>query len=354
MFARNLDLRRLIDENNAFAAVDLAYALQRATSTTSRLLVLAATEDYCRGNLIVDEATFRLLLLTVNNTFDALGRLVVHRTSPMQEMQNPLGVAIYSIANLFRSCLRALKDAVALDIKQSRTEDVPVQESSIAPRTAPQNSLGARSDTSALLIAYIKDVMKTILTSVVDLQTAKHRGKTTKIVAYRELYEGLQHILVTEAGKIMYALTFSCQRAESIEKELEVTDKTSITIKAAQAQHVKAANIVGRHLFPLLRHAITSLPAGGPSSGKKKAGLNAAQATVQRALTAQPLRRLQNTLIQGIFGVSEEDDLEDALRLPAEVVMQRRGRPVQTFGHEGGDWFIKSMWELCGWGSWQR
>lgn len=311
-------------------------------------MVLAATEDYCRGNLIVDEATFRLLLLTVNNTFDALGRLVVHRTSPLQEMQNPLGVAIYSIANLFRSCLRALKDAVALDVKHSRTEDVTVHESSVGPSPAPQTSLRA-PDTSASLIAYIKDVMKAILTSVVDLQTAKQRGKTTKIVAHRELYEGVQHILVTEAGKIMYALTFSSQRADSIEKELEAIEKTSITIKDAQAQHVKAANIVCRHLFPLLRHAITSLPAGGPSSAKKKAGLNAAQANVQRAMTAQPLRRLQNTLIQGVFGVSEEDDLEDALRLPAEVVMQRRGRPVQTFPDEGGDWFIKSMWELCGW-----
>jgi len=332
LFVRNLELRRLIDENNAFAAVDLAYALQRATSTASRLVVLAATEDYSQGNQIVDDPTFRLLLLTVNNTFHAFERLVVHKTSPLQETQNPLGAAVHSIVHMFRCCLRALKDAVLLSV-QATTD----------------GATHAEQTTSPTLVAYTKDVMKAILNSVIDLQAMKQRGKTTKIPAHKELYEGVQHILLIEAGKIMYTLTLSCQRGDTIEKELDAIETTNSTSQAAQAQNVKAAGIVARHLFPLVRCAIAPLPAEPSTSNKKKSSATAARATVHRAMTAQPLRKLQNTLIQGVFGVSEDDDLEDALRLPAEVVMQRRGRPAQTYQDDGGDWFVKSMWELCGW-----
>lgn len=346
LFVCNLELRRLIDENNAFAAVDLAYALQRATTTASRLMVLAATEGYSRGNQIIDDATFRLLLLTVNNTFHAFGRLVMHRTSPMQEIQNPLGAAIYSIVNMFRSCLRALKDASASELKHDVRRDTSDQENLAGTSSTSISVPRAENSTSATLIAYIKDVMKAILTSVVDLQAVKQRGKTTKIQAHAELYEGVQHILLTEAGRMMYILTFSDQRADSIEKELDTTEATN---SARHARHIKVTRITARHLFPLVRHAVASLPADVSTSNKKRSSATAAHATVQRAMTSQPLRRLQNTLIQGVFGVSEEDDLEDALRLPAEVVMQRRGRPAQIYQDEGSDWFVKSMWELCGW-----
>jgi len=349
LFVRNLELRRLIDENNAFAAVDLAYALQRATTTATRLVVLAATEDYSRGNQIIDDATFRLLLLTINNTFHAFGRLVMHRTSPMQEIQNPLGAAIYSIVNMFRSCLRALKDASASGLKHNERRVASDQEILAGTSSRSVSVTHDGQSTSAALVAYIKDIMKAILTSVVDLQAVKQRGKTTKIQAHTELYEGIQHILLTEAGKMMYNLTFSGQRADSIEKELETREATNSTRQAAHARHVKAASIAARHLFPLVRHAVASLPADVSTSNKKRSSATAAHATVQRAMTSQPFRRLQNTLVQGVFGVSEEDDLEDALRLPAEVVMQRRGRPAQTYQDEGGDWFVKSMWELCGW-----
>jgi len=350
LFVRNLELHRLINDNNAFAAVDLAYALQKATSTASRLMVLAVTEDYSQGNQIIDDESFRLLLLTVNNTFHAFKRLVVHRTSPMQEIQNPLGAAIYSIVNMFRCCLRAFKDAVVLDSKHDVTQVITGQESLTGSTTTSTTVLRVgQSRPSSTLIAYIKDVMKAILTSIVDLQAANQRRRTAKISAHRELYEGIQHILITEAGKMIYTLTFSCQRAENIEKELETREEANNAYNAAQAQHVKATNLAARHLFPLVRHALASLPADASTTNKKKSNTTTAQAAVQRAMTAQPLRRLQNTLIQGVFGVSEEDDLEDALRLPAEVVLQRRGRPVQTYQDEGGDWFVKSMWELCGW-----
>ena len=349
LFIRNVDLRRLVDENNAFAAVHLAYSLPRATSTASRLLVLATTQDYSQGHQIIDDTTFRLLILTVNNVFQAFTRLVVHRTSPLQETQNPLGAAIYSITNLFKCCLRSLKDAIALEFRHDGTQNITERLDLTGLSTASTAQSSPRTANTIALVAYIKDVMKVILTSVVDLQSVKQRGRSTKIPAHRELFEGIQHILITEAGKMLYTLTFSGPRTDSTHNELRTREDVSGVNESAQAHYVKAANSASRHLLPLIRHAISALPNEPSTSNRKRSSVTAAQAGVQRAMTAQPLRRLQNTLVQGIFGVSENDDLEDALRLPVEVVMQRRNNPAQPLQDENGDWFVKSMWELCGW-----
>lgn len=341
VFTRNVELRRLIESNNAFLAFDLAYSLQRTTRCISSFLSRASTSqarDHDPESL--DNTAFRLLALTIENVFRAFERLVLHRISPEQELQNPLGAAIFAIVSLFRSYLTILKEAAEYDLRQSVS----------AVRTSAQqsNSRNARQTPppTSFLAVLVRDLMKKILTSALDLHNSKTRTKPIS-AAHKDLVEGLQHVLITEAGSLLYTICFGRRRRDSIDEELANASHPlpsgpnnghNMTAQIASAQ--------ARHLFPLLRLVIEATT--NEQSSRRRSAKNQ-QNLVQSSMVTKPLRQLQNTLIQGVFGVTDEDDLEDALKLPEEVILHGRGRKAVQVAEEGGEWFIKSMWELCGW-----
>jgi len=293
----------------------------------------------------MDESMFRLLALSINNLMQAFGRLVLHRLSPDQEIQNPIGAAVYAIVNLFRSGVDALAKACRVEFEQRKAQPVIPD---FAKRTT------TRADPAASnTVVYIKDTLETIVSSILKLQTTQGLANTKpRSSPHSDLLEGIQYVLITTAGKLLFTLTFCNDAAfEDDETDLDVnlTAGMRTTTQNSKAMLIRShATSEANHIFQLLRPALSTTPVG--SFGRRKAKSKNQETPLQRAMTGQPLLRLQHTLIQAVFGVTEDDDLEETLRLPAEVVLRKRGSKTREGVQEaGGDMFVKSMFELIGW-----
>ena len=344
LFVRNIELQKLIEENNIFRAFDLALALQRTASTVGTLLGRAPTNN----GIQMDESMFRLLALSINNLFQALGRLVLHRLSPDQEIQNPIGAAVYAIVSLFRSGLDALAKACRVEIEQRSMFKASVPGSDSAKKTTNKGD-----STTANTVLYIRETLETIITSVLKLRPAQGRANTKpRSSPHGDLLEGIQYVLITTAGKLLSTLTFGNDAALDIDEAdlgVGLVAGTRTSNQTSRATPVPScASSEANHVFRLLRLALSTTPID--SLGRKKAKSKNQETPLQRAMTGKPLLRLQHTLIQAVFGVSEDDDLEETLRLPAEVVLRKRGSKARDeMQEDGGDVFVKSMFELIGW-----
>ena len=294
----------------------------------------------------MDEAMFRLLALSINNLLQALERLVLHRLSPDQEIPNPIGAAVYAIVSLFRSGLDALAKACRVEVEQRGMAKPLVTDS--AKKTTTKADLAASNT-----VVYVKDILETIITSVLKLRPTQRRANTKpRSSPHSDLLEGIQYVLITTAGKLLSTLTFGDDETLDIdEADLDVglIAGSGTTMQHSRATPTRSrAGSEANHIFQMLRLALsmTSLD----SLGRKKAKSKNQETPLQRAMTGQPLLRLQHTLIQAVFGVNEDDDLEETLRLPAEVVLRKRGSKAREEAQEdGGDVFVKSMFELIGW-----
>ena len=342
LFVRNIELRKLIDENNIFRAFDLALALQRTASTVGTLLGRASTNN----DVQMDESMFRLLALSINNLFQALGRLVLHRLSPDQEIQNPIGAAVYAVVSLFRSGLDALAKACRVEVEQRGKPQ-------LSGSDAAQKTTNKANSAVSNSVVYIKDTLETIITSVLKLQPAQGRTNTKpRSSPQSNLLEGIQYVLITTAGKLLSTLTFGNDAALDIDEaglDIGLIAGTRTANQNSKATPTRScAGSEANHIFQLLRLALSTTPVD--SLGRKKAKSKNQEIVLQRAMTGQPLLRLQHTLIQAVFGVTEDDDLEEMLRLPAEVVLRKRGSKArEEVQEDGGDVFVKSMFELIGW-----
>jgi len=342
LFVRNIELRKLIDENNIFRAFDLALALQRTASTVGTLLGRASTNN----GVQMDESMFRLLALSINNLFQALGRLVLHRLSPDQEIQNPTGAAVYAIVSLFRSGLDGLAKACRVEVEQ-RGKPQPPGSDSAKKTTNKADSVASNT------VVYIRDTLETIITSVLKLQPAQGRANTKpRSSPHSDLLEGIQYVLITTAGKLLSTLTFGDDETLDIDEadlDVDLIAGAGSTIQNSKSSPTRCrAGSEANHIFRMLRLTLSTTPVD--SLGRRKAKSKNQETPLQRAMTGQPLLRLQHTLIQAVFGVTEDDDLEETLRLPAEVVLRKRGSKArEEVQEDGGDMFVKSMFELIGW-----
>jgi hypothetical protein len=344
LFVRNVELRKLIDENNIFRAFDLALAMQRTASAVG--ILLGRTSSSTNNGVQMDEATFRLLALSINNLLQAFGRLVLQRLSPDQEIQNPIGAAVYAVVSLFRSGLDALAKACRVEVEQ-RGLAKPLTSDTVKKATTKVDS------TVFNTVVYIRDTLETIINSVLKLQPAQGRANTKpRSSPHSDLLEGIQYVLITTAGKLLSTLTFSDDAGLDIDEadlDLDLRAGMGTAVHNNKSTSLSSrASSEANHIFQMLRLALSTTPVD--SLGQRKPKSKNQETPLQRAMTGQPLLRLQHTLIQTVFGVTEDDDLDETLRLPAEVVLRKRGSKArEEVQEDGGAMFVKSMFELIGW-----
>jgi hypothetical protein len=324
----------LVEENNAFLVLELALEMQRTIAAVIELLD-RPTISRSDGDTL-DDITFRLIKLTISHVFRAYERLIMHRLSPDLEAKNPLGAVTYSVVELFKACMSGMGDAARAESDTSSTRS---NTTSFGVKTSSARS-SRRHDHSQQASQY-QCVMTTILSSASHMVPSK--STKNPVVAYQELLEGLQYLLMTRSGSLLQVLTFGEESQGSIEKNLQYLANTKAT-PSEQFSIIAAAQVEAHYILPLVKTALAATTV----TTKKQANTKLPQSMLHRCMTTAQLARLQRTVTQGIFGVSAEDELEDLLRLPAKVNIKAKGAQSQR-NEDRGAWFVKAMWELVGW-----
>jgi len=163
------------------------------------------------------------------------------------------------------------------------------------------------------------------------------------------LHEGLLSLIITRAGALLYTLTFATgPRAVDISGEIASSSiyRTSAALTAgATIDPDKASRIAlheARYLLPLVERMLPkhSIPASVTLDGV-------------RDLSHSDLKKLQSTLVRGVFGIDDNGIFADVMRMPPAVELDTpAGRLDEAEGRmneQDPDWFLARMWEVCGW-----
>ncbi|KAI9692003.1 MAG: hypothetical protein M1820_009621 [Bogoriella megaspora] len=162
---------------------------------------------------------------------------------------------------------------------------------------------------------------------------------------HRELAEGYIFILCERVGPTLYLFTFNKSRAETIEEDIfsmgEASSDNLVARTALNEAPVllsvleRAMSIAPHHLCRRLAEETTNLDLSSSPS--------------KSSLSSWAKDRLQKTLVNAMFGPSEDGgiDFHDCLKLPDKIssappLPAPEERDIST-------WFTQKVWKLLGW-----
>lgn len=270
--------------------------------------------------------------------------------------EQPIGLdkMIYDILILFRTCLRILASSV--EAKCSITEHAKNRS---APASTPRD-----------LSVPITRLLQIFITAYTPGKGPT--GETSdSSVHHASILEGMLHLLLTRAGELLNIIAFSVDERDDLANDSATTGKdtsparirtrattASSTIKSTSSPKTLAAQAEGKCLLPLLKlllpgtvheqyfvdDAIVPTPKGDAARNVPYP---------KRSLVAKPLRKIQNTLVRGLFG----DDAgvgDDILCLPTLFGLVEAGGvevEVEVDADADGvrDDFVREMWMRVGW-----
>ncbi|KAF2087375.1 hypothetical protein K490DRAFT_65766 [Saccharata proteae CBS 121410] len=188
---------------------------------------------------------------------------------------------------------------------------------------------------------------------------------------HRELFEGFFCVLLSQIGNRLYFSAFGHEPTGNVEgdikkmgEQIPSDDETQDgQEEGATESNTRLFSIEAPGLVRLLERAITVAPqhlgptnvpsaanraskavkAFGPSKGGPKPG----PSTLKSALTPVIKERLQQSLINVMFGEDPKNEFADCLRLPVRIVAPPQ--PPKADDEDMTDWFRQEVWRLLGW-----
>ncbi|KAK5013777.1 hypothetical protein LTR60_003687, partial [Cryomyces antarcticus] len=180
-----------------------------------------------------------------------------------------------------------------------------------------------------------------------------------KSAVHRDVFEGLMFILLDRLGDRLYSFTFDHERGATIESEI-VAPVVSTEVDPRKLLDAQARKIEAPFLIQIFERAMAAAPQflGSQASFRtsKNAPATSKSSTVRgsgssgkASLTLPAKNRLQQTLVNGMFGSegAEHEEFMDCLRMPV-----RSGPMPQQPKRESTsvpEWFQEELWKLLGW-----
>ncbi|TKA74923.1 hypothetical protein B0A49_02593 [Cryomyces minteri] len=180
-----------------------------------------------------------------------------------------------------------------------------------------------------------------------------------KSAVHRDLFEGLMFILLDRLGNRLYSFTFDHERGATIDSEI-VASIISTEGDPHKLLDTQARKIEAPFLIQVFERAMAAAPQflGSQASFRtsKNAPATSKSSTIRgsgssgkASLTLPAKNRLQQTLVNGIFGSegAEHEEFMDCLRMPARSgPMPQQPKREKTSVPE---WFQEELWKLLGW-----
>ena len=308
------------------------------------------------------EPSFRAMVRISALLFQAFDKLVSIDVSRLAQPHS-CGAITYALVALFRSLLDALTScARSQAMSQSCPRVVGVPSNNAKVRIGGQSPTSPTSSTAPPSIPdakespyHPKDLAKLLHTFITPLSPSDAFTNAESIQAQANLANGFLHLLLTRAGAILHTLVFSHSCDTDIDKEIVPAPRTELRVTISQQQedldndiHLErhAATIEAKYLWPLISRALSLFHSKTANQSDSVTGFP------NDRLVRLAKDTLQRTLLQGVFG-----DLRgiegDVLRMPPaapDVNVDSELQPqVAAKGQDEENWFVREMWELCGW-----
>lgn len=239
------------------------------------------------------------------------------------------GQLTYHLVCLYDAVMKALQKRCEVMAQQEtvRSNAKPAKQKTKSLRSREVHTLGRASsgDETATQMAQLLRTMGSSL----NISCREHQ----------ELLEGFLFILLARVGKILCLFVFQDLQ---LRPDLYV-DPTKLRLPAGLAgvdvndASLLAAQIESKHLIWLLERMLAVM---------NSASLSTSEGVNRAGFVSKTKARLQNTLLQAVFG-TDQPLFQQSLQRPPEPDVADQPEPeVEKLTP---DWFVQEVWRLLGW-----
>lgn len=297
--------------------------------------VLLAKEQFDLGSTIRASARAFTSLLV------GLARLSEHRQTQLA------GIVVYECVKMFRTILDGITESALATAKLNTQVAGAVSSSAAAGKSRAKAIKHVQDTTSRAIAQFLNAVI-----SYLDVGDLLHK----------QLFEGFMFVLLERIGKRLYVCTFDRERSATIEGDISPPENLgSASAGPGKELEQSALRLEIPNLISMLEKAISHAPhhmhdhseavskpaKGGSQSSKPNLGPRRPITGAKVALNRHAKERLQQTLINGMFGGDDKDDFLDCLRMPPRLAALPSHPKVEE--KDVAEWFKQEVWRLVGW-----
>ncbi|KAI2060050.1 hypothetical protein LOZ36_002441 [Ophidiomyces ophidiicola] len=330
-------------EQLAIASADLCVAMEQLIDTTISQRQAKSKKE--KGCPLQQNLTLRDISIVFEQCYPIIFR-ALQRLAGREDGACAYGIIVYRLVHLFQSILLHLHRHTLLRAKLliSRAKSVS--------KKARQTAKAKRENTIESLSPQLSREDSRLLDTVSQLLVKMILQITTGKNDHSDLLEGFLFVLLEHVGKVLGSLVFKGLKSDT---SLAVCP-TRLPIPCPGFQDTEngtnvsilecAAMLQSRHLICILEHALSIQCQGDSASGFVGAHSS--------LLVRGRKRKLQNTLLKGVFG-HDDPTLQESLKSSREINPSLptgySDNDLDSPGCDKGDWFVQEVWRLLGWDS---
>ncbi|OCL08586.1 hypothetical protein AOQ84DRAFT_431649 [Glonium stellatum] len=260
------------------------------------------------------------------------------------------GLVIYECVSMFRAILNSITELALESAKQNMA---------LAMELKPEVASKSRGK----MPKPVKD--ENVARSVSQLLNAILSYLDPKDSLHRTLFEGFMFVLLDRVGERLFVCIFDRERSATIEgdisppehlgapaagpgKELETKAahlELPTLISTLERAMALAPQHLSAHLTPM--NKTVKPPTSTVNSGKSSATNKSSSSSGKITLSHHAKDRLQQTLVNCMFGVDNQDDFADCIKMPTRV--GPLPPPPKVEEQDTAEWFKQEVWRLVGW-----
>lgn len=340
----------ILNRNQRTDPASLAHHLVRAASALPQVVNQATKLGLRRPGLGADDS--RSTLMAAGRAAASL-LVAIKRLGHVATGAEVEGQVIYAYVQMFKKLLQGVEEASATTIEEGSIERLKMATKAASPeKTKAKTKSKEPKQANSFKDQPTVNAITILLCGIVDAldpETPSHKA----------LFEGFAHSTFTKLGGRLYITVFGHARGVSIEEEIAMCAQAGDTHAdsaalgdPAEALEVRQAKLEAPYLIHLLQRIMHAAPSHlgsviSSKTGRPKQANN--QGSMKGALAEHAKGRLQNTLVNCMFGteaMSEDHPFRECLKMPASL----GPLPVPKVKEaEVREWFQEEVWRLLGW-----
>ena len=273
--------------------------------------------------------------------------LGLSRLSKEGDQGHRSGLIIYECISMFRAILDSITES-ALDSARQSTALSKELRSEVASKGRGKAPKPGKDENMARSISQLLNA----ILSYLDCRDSLHRT----------LFEGFMFVLLERVGKRLFVCTFDRERSATIEGDISPPEYLGSSAAGPRKElETKAVHLELPTLISILERAMALAPQHlsaqptstnktikpAASSGKPSSSSKSSSSRGKITLTHHAKERLQQTLVNCMFGADSQDDFADCIKMPVQV--GPLPPPPKVEEQDMAEWFKQEVWRLIGW-----
>ena len=336
----------LVQTSRAISSVISTYCKRRYRYSSTMAIGVKQTHPLPINSQARESAESASVIQASARAFASL-LLGLSRLSKEGDQGHRSGLIIYECISMFRAILDSITES-ALDSARQSTALSKELRSEVASKGRGKAPKPGKDENMARSISQLLNA----ILSYLDCRDSLHRT----------LFEGFMFVLLERVGKRLFVCTFDRERSATIEGDISPPEYLGSSAAGPRKElETKAVHLELPVLISMLKRAmalapqhLSAQPAStnktikpAASSRKPSSSSKSSSSRGKITLTHHAKERLQQTLVNCMFGADSQDGFTDCIKMPVRV------RPLPPLPkveeQDMAEWFKQEVWRLVGW-----